>query len=58
MADLLITWTSADGEEHDERWPSVDAFLAWAKGEQLQGDWRSYEEDEDGDFILTAKGTI
>lgn len=56
--DLLIEWTSPDGEEHHERWDTIDAFLSWAAGEDLRGRWVAYEEDEDGDGVLIARGEI
>jgi predicted nucleic acid-binding protein len=58
MAALTILWTAADGGEHEESWPSVDAFLAWAAGEALSGEWRAYQADEDGELVLLARGTL
>ena len=34
MADeVLISWLTNDGAEHDETWPTVDAFRCWAEAE-------------------------
>jgi len=54
--DILVAWTSPHGDqEHEECWPSVARFLAWAQGEELHGTFRAYEED-DGEFVLIEKG--
>jgi hypothetical protein len=58
MADVVILWLSEDGEEHEERWDSPDAFLCWAAAEGVRGTYTAYEEDEDGDLLVTAKGRI
>jgi hypothetical protein len=56
--DVLISWTSADGEERDERWASVERFRAWAAAEGLRGTWRAYREADDGEWELTDEGRL
>lgn len=56
--DVMIGFLTADGEERDERWPSLDAFRNWAVGEDLHGIYTVYEEDEDGDWIPTMRGRV
>lgn len=51
MMSVLIHWYD-DGCEHDEEWPSVDAFLAWCASESLRPQWRAYSLDEDGEWVL------
>ena len=55
MSQILITWEHGD-EEHEEHWESVPAFLAWAAREGIHGTFRSFEEDEDGEYVLKDKG--
>jgi hypothetical protein len=55
---VRITVTSADGEERDEDWASVERFLAWARAEGLRGAWSAYEPDGDGEWLLVARGRI
>ncbi len=47
----MIHFTSNDGEELEEEWPSPDAFYSWAVTEHLQGSYTAYAEDEDGDWV-------
>lgn len=56
--DLVIEWLTPDGEEHSERWETIDAFLSWAAGEALRGSYRAYQEDEDGDGVLIDTGAF
>ena len=56
MAELLIAWTTADGEEHEERWASVERFLVWARSEGLRAAWSAYRQDEDGEWLLDGSG--
>lgn len=56
MPTVTVLWTGADGGEHEETWASIDAFLAWAAGEGLRGEWRAYQTDEDGDLIQIGRG--
>jgi hypothetical protein len=55
---VTITFTTPDGEERDERWPNPEAFRSWAVAESLTCTFTAYEEDEDGDLIVVAKGTV
>ena len=55
---VLVIWTSADGEEHEEHWANVDTFLSWAHAEGLRCAWRAYEEDEDGDWLVIGSGRV
>lgn len=45
-----------DGATHEERWPSIAAFRAWA---QLQPRLRyaAYREDDDGELVLIERGS-
>lgn len=42
MAEVLISWRTADGAEHDERWPSVERFRLWALAQGLRCTWTAY----------------
>jgi hypothetical protein len=55
---VLIHFSSDDGEEIEEQWSSPDAFHNWAITEGLGGSYTVYEEDEDGDWMVTLKGRI
>ena len=55
---VLITWLTADGEEREERWPSVERFRAWALAERLACSFTASVEDEDGDYLLVERGRI
>ncbi len=54
----LVSWTTADGEEREEQWPSVERFRAWAQAEGVTCAWRAYAEAEDGEWELTDEGRI
>jgi len=57
--DYLISFISADGEEREERWPSVEAFRNWAIGQG--GDYRytAYRRDEDEDeWLVVDQGRV
>lgn len=55
----LIRWLSEAGEEREEAWDTVDAFLAWAATEAVTGTWTAYEYDEEDDeWLLVAKGRL
>jgi hypothetical protein len=56
--NLVIEWRSPDGEEHEERWDTIDAFLSWAAGDGASGQYAAYEEDEDGDLVLIERGAM
>lgn len=53
---LRVCWSDAEGDEHEERWPSLAAFLAWAEGEGLVCRWSAYRDDADGEGELIARG--
>lgn len=53
---VRICWQAADGGEHEEEWPSLDAFRCWAAAEDLQARWTAYVQDEDGDWLPHARG--
>ena len=55
---FLITFASSDGEERDERWPSIEGFRAWALTQGRRYRFTAYEEDEDGEWVVVEKGTI
>lgn len=57
-ADVLITWTTADGEEREERWPSVERFRSWAAAQGGAIGYTAYREDEDGDWVVVDKGRL
>ncbi len=42
MPEVLIAWRSADGADHEERWPSVERFRLWAKAQGLRCTWTAY----------------
>jgi hypothetical protein len=58
MPGCRIAWTTPDGEEREEAWPSVAAFLAWAAGEGRRLAWRAYAEAEDGEWELVDEGKV
>lgn len=55
---VRIHFSSDDGEELEEQWPSPDAFHSWAISEGMRGNYSVYEEDEDGDWMLTLKARV
>lgn len=55
---FLIVFTTADGEEREERWSSVEAFRRWALTEGLRVTWRAFQEDLDGDWTLMDEGAV
>ncbi len=56
MNGVIIVWTTTAGDqEHEERWPSLPAFLAWADREDLHGTFSAYEDDE-GELVVVEKG--
>jgi hypothetical protein len=58
MPAILVCWTTADGEEREEQWPSLERFRAWAQAEGVTCAWRAYAEAEDGEWELTDEGRI
>lgn len=55
---FLIVWTSAGGEEREERWPSIERFRAWALAEGIRCAWRAFVEDDDGEWVLLDRGEL
>jgi hypothetical protein len=57
MAEVLIVYES-DGVEHEERWPSIASFRAWAMSSGLRLAYTAYAEDDDGEWVVTEKGSL
>jgi hypothetical protein len=55
---FLISFASSDGEEREERWPSIETFRAWALTQGRRYRFTAYQEDEDGEWVVVDKGTI
>jgi hypothetical protein len=55
---VMIAFTSADGEEREERWESVERFRSWAVAERQVGTFTAYEQDEDGEWVVAGRGRI
>ena len=53
---VMIRLETVDGEEREERWPSVERFCAWAAAEGHHGRWTAYEDDPDGEGAVLAMG--
>jgi hypothetical protein len=58
LRQVLIHWRTVDGEEREERWPTIERFRSWAAGEGLRCAWTAYLEDEDGEWVVTDQGRI
>jgi hypothetical protein len=58
MPAVNITFTSADGEEREESWPSVERFRAWAQVQGTAYSYTAYAEDDDGEWVLIDRGQI
>jgi hypothetical protein len=43
---VRIAFTTADGEEREEEWPSVERFRSWAVAEGLALSFTAYVADE------------
>lgn len=56
--DLLIEFTSVDGETREERWRSVDAFRSWAVAQGISGIFTAYRADDDGEWVVVEKGRV
>lgn len=54
--EVLVRWLSRDGEEREERWASLERFRAWAAAEGGAGEFTAYAEDDDGEWVVVAKG--
>jgi hypothetical protein len=55
---VMIAYTSADGEEREEQWPSIERFRNWAIAERLACSFTAYEADEDGEWVVIDKGRV
>ncbi len=66
MAEVLISWRTADGEEHDERWTSVERFRTWALAHGLRCSWTAYcqpaaaddTDDDDDEWVIIDLGSL
>ena len=58
MADVLITFVLPNGEEREERWPSIAAFRAWAVTRDQRLSYTAYQEDEDGEWVVMEKSRV
>jgi hypothetical protein len=58
MPEVMVHWLSLDGTEHDERWPSIEAFRTWAAAERLRVSYRAYVQDEEGEWEVVEDGRI
>ena len=56
--DILIAWTTADGEEREEHWPSIERFRAWALAERLRCTYRAFKAADDGEWELVDEGDV
>lgn len=55
---VRVAFTSSDGEEHEEEWPSIERFRSWAVAERLEVNFTAYQEDDDGEWVVVAKGRV
>lgn len=55
---VRIAFTTADGEDREEEWASVERFRSWAVGERLDLSFTAYEADDDGEWVVVAKGRV
>lgn len=64
MPDVMISWRTADGEERDERWPSVERFRLWALAQGLRCTWTAYcqppggDDDDDDEWVVVDFGQL
>ena len=58
MAAVNITFISADGEEREESWPSVESFRAWAAIQGMAFSYTAYAEDDDGEWVVIDRGRV
>ncbi len=54
----LVVVVTADGEEREERWPTLEAFRTWAAAERMRGTWSAFREDDDGEWVLEDRGRL
>ena len=55
---VIIVWTGIDGDEHEEAWPSAEAFRCWAVSDQVCCRFDIYQVDEDNDRVLIGRGQV
>ena len=55
---FMIRFSSADGEEREERWDSLEAFRNWAIAHGAAYAFTAYREDQDGEWEVVDKGRI
>ncbi|MBA2481412.1 MAG: hypothetical protein H0V44_12180 [Planctomycetes bacterium] len=53
---FMIHFVSADGEEREERWASLESFRSWALTQGTTYRYTAYREDEDGEWEVVEKG--
>lgn len=62
MPDVLISWRTADGEEREEHWPSVERFRLWARTQGLRCSWTAYCQppvgDDEDEWVVIDLGTL
>ena len=60
MAEVLISYRTADGEEREERWPSVERFRLWARTQGLHCAWTAYcqrpDDEDDDEWVVIDLG--
>jgi hypothetical protein len=55
---VRIAFTTADGEEREEEWASVERFRSWAVAERLDLSFTAYEADADDEWVVVVKGRV
>ena len=58
VPEVLITFITPNGEEREERWPTIAAFRAWAVTRDQRLTYTAYSEDDDGEWIVVDKGHV
>lgn len=58
VADVHITFVLPNGEEREERWPTIAAFRAWAVTHDQRLSYTAYRQDEDGEWVVVEKGRV
>jgi hypothetical protein len=58
MPAVQVSYTSADGEEREETWPSVESFRAWAVIQGMAFTYTAYAEDDDGEWVVIDRGRV
>lgn len=58
VAEVLIIFVLPNGEEREERWPSVAGFRAWAVTHDQRLSYTAYQQDEDGEWVVLEKSRI